>query len=110
MRVSIRDREFHLSEETKQAPGAPPPDDIDPAETAGEAQAVAEQLARETNMPVEVVSAVYSAEAAELNRTAKIKTYVRVLATRKTRIRLNQRHGDAAGAAPPLSPTNVPQH
>ena len=43
------------------------------------AAAEIESLARETDMPVELVQAIYARERAKLERTARIKTYVPVL-------------------------------
>jgi Protein of unknown function (DUF3562) len=55
------------------------------------AQSVAEQLANETNTPIEQVAEIYASESAELERTARIKTFIGVLATRRTRNKLNAR-------------------
>jgi hypothetical protein len=44
-----------------------------------------ELLARETQMPPELVAKVYSRERAKLERTARIKTYVPVLAHRQVK-------------------------
>jgi hypothetical protein len=52
---------------------------------------IAEKLARETNTPVEQVAEIYATQAAELERTARIKTFIDVLVTRRTRILLNGR-------------------
>jgi len=54
-------------------------------------QSIAEQLANETNTPIEQVAEIYASESAELERTARIKTFIGVLATRRTRHRLNSR-------------------
>ena len=43
------------------------------------ADADIESLARETDMPVEVVHRIYTSEREKLERTARIKTYVPVL-------------------------------
>jgi hypothetical protein len=48
-----------------------------------------ERLARETNTPLDRVSEIYRAQADEIRRTARIKTYIDVLATQKTRNILN---------------------
>ena len=47
------------------------------------------ELARETDTPIEQVAEIYASESAELERTARIKTFVGVLAARRTRIILN---------------------
>jgi hypothetical protein len=52
-------------------------------------QPIAEQLALETNRPVEQVAEIYASESAELERSARIKTFIGVLATRRTKIILN---------------------
>jgi hypothetical protein len=46
------------------------------------ADAEIESLARETDMPVELVHEIYNAERAKLEETARIKTYVPVLVHR----------------------------
>lgn len=50
-----------------------------------------ESLARETDTPVEVVHEVYRRERDELERTARIKTYVPVLAHRHVKELLRDR-------------------
>jgi hypothetical protein len=50
---------------------------------------IAERLALETNRPVEQVAEIYASESAELERSARIKTFIGVLATRRTKIILN---------------------
>lgn len=55
----------------------------------GKVQPIAEQLAREMNRPVAQVAEIYAGESAELERTARIKTFIGVLATRRTKIILN---------------------
>jgi hypothetical protein len=52
-------------------------------------QPIAEQLALETNRPVEQVAEIYASESAELERSARIKTFIGVLATRRAKIILN---------------------
>jgi hypothetical protein len=52
-------------------------------------QPIAERLALETNKPVEQVAEIYASESAELERSARIKTFIGVLATRRTKIILN---------------------
>lgn len=54
-------------------------------------QSAAERLARETNTPLERVTQIYEIESAELHRTARIKTFVDVLAIHRTRVLLNSR-------------------
>ena len=61
------------------------------AENLVEVQSIAERIARETNKPVAHVAEVYATESAELDRTARIKTYVAVLATRRTKLILNSK-------------------
>jgi hypothetical protein len=46
---------------------------------ATNADAEIESLARQTDMPVELVQEIYLSERAKLERTARIKTYVSVL-------------------------------
>jgi hypothetical protein len=50
-----------------------------------------ERLARETNTPLEAVTQIYEIETAELSRTARIKSYVDVLALHRTRVLLAER-------------------
>jgi len=64
-----------------------PPHAHDPGKTLS----ITERLAHETNTPVEQVAEIYATESAELERTARVKTFISVLATRRTRIILNQR-------------------
>jgi hypothetical protein len=52
-------------------------------------QPIAQRLALETNWPVEQVAEIYASETAELERSARIKTFIGVLATRRTKIILN---------------------
>lgn len=52
---------------------------------------IAEQLARETNTPVEQVEEIFANESAELERTARVKTYIRVLTTQRVRMLLHAR-------------------
>ena len=56
-----------------------------------ELQSITESLARKTNTPVEQVEEVYAAERAALERTARIKTFISVLATERTRTALRRR-------------------
>jgi hypothetical protein len=44
-----------------------------------------ENLARETDMPVEIVHEIYSIEHAKLEQGARIKTYVPVLTRRRVK-------------------------
>ena len=55
------------------------------------ADAEIESLARETEMPVELVQEIYTSERAKLERTARIKTYVPVLIHRHVRALLRTR-------------------
>jgi len=54
-------------------------------------ESATERLARETNTPIEKVTRIYESESAELERTARIKTYVDVLAIHRTRVALTSR-------------------
>jgi hypothetical protein len=56
-----------------------------------EFRSITESLARKTNTPVERVEEVYAAERAALERTARIKTFISVLATGRTRTVLSAR-------------------
>ena len=49
-------------------------------------------LARETDMPRELVEALYARERAKLERTARIKTYIPVLIHRHVKALLQARH------------------
>jgi hypothetical protein len=49
-----------------------------------------EGLARETDMPVALVQAIYASERAKLERTARIKTYVPVLIHRQVKALLRE--------------------
>ena len=51
-----------------------------------------ELLARETDMPRELVAKLYSSERAKLERTARIKTYVPVLIHRHVKALLREQH------------------
>jgi uncharacterized protein DUF3562 len=61
------------------------------AHDIGKGQSITERLAHETNTPIEQVAEIYATQSAELERTARVKTYIAVLATRRTRIILNER-------------------
>jgi hypothetical protein len=56
-----------------------------------EFQSITESLARKTNTPVEQVEEVYAAERAALERTARIKAFIGVLATGRARTVLTAR-------------------
>jgi hypothetical protein len=60
-------------------------------------QSPTERLARETNTPLEQVTEIYEIETAELERTARIKTYVDVLAIHRTRVLLHSRSVSRSG-------------
>jgi hypothetical protein len=49
-----------------------------------------ELLARETQLPREIVASVYTRERAKLERTARIKTYIPVLIYRHVKSLLQQ--------------------
>jgi hypothetical protein len=55
------------------------------------ADADIEKLARETDMPVELVQKIYSSEREKMERTARIKTYVPVLVHRQVKALLRER-------------------
>ena len=50
-----------------------------------------ESLARETDVPVEIVNEIYHRERAKIERTARIKTYVPVLTHRHVKELLRER-------------------
>ncbi len=51
-----------------------------------------ELLARETDMPRELVETLYTRERAKLERTARIKTYIPVLIHRHVKALLQEQH------------------
>jgi uncharacterized protein DUF3562 len=53
---------------------------------------VAESIARELAIPVEVVSRIYREELQSLGREARIGQFLQVLAGRRARMRLRRRH------------------
>jgi hypothetical protein len=55
-----------------------------------DAEAEIESLARETDMPVELVQEIYASERAKLEQTARIKTYVPVLIHRHVKALLRE--------------------
>lgn len=57
----------------------------------GQDQSSTAAIARETNTPIEEVEEIYAAEVAALENTARIKTYVEVIATSRTRVATRQR-------------------
>lgn len=59
------------------------------------ADAQIESLARETDMPVELVQRIYTAERAKLERTARIKTYVPVLIHRQVKAMLREQRASS---------------
>jgi hypothetical protein len=54
-----------------------------------EIPSTAEQLARDTNKTADEAAEIYAAAKSELERTALIKTFIEVLATRRARIILD---------------------
>jgi hypothetical protein len=50
-----------------------------------------EMLARETDVPVQLVEKIYAAERAKLEKTARIKTYVPILTHRHVKQLLRER-------------------
>jgi Protein of unknown function (DUF3562) len=59
------------------------------------ADAEIESLARETDMPVEVVEQIYTSEREKLERTARIKTYVPVLIHRQVKALLREQRASS---------------
>lgn len=59
---------------------------------AANADTEIELLARETQMPRELVATIYTKERAKLERTARIKTYVPVLIHRHVKALLREQH------------------
>jgi uncharacterized protein DUF3562 len=59
------------------------------------ADAEIESLARETDMPVELVEQIYASERAKLERTARIKTYVPLLIHRQVKALLRERRASS---------------
>jgi hypothetical protein len=59
------------------------------------ADAEIENLARETDMPVELVQEIYRSERARLERTARIKTFVPVLIHRHVKDLLREQRASA---------------
>jgi hypothetical protein len=55
------------------------------------AESEMESLARETDVPVEIVNEIYRRERAKIERTARIKTYVPVLTHRHVKELLRER-------------------
>ena len=55
-----------------------------------EAQPITALLAQEFNIPIEQVAHIYANVSAELERTARIKAFIGVLAIRRTRIILSR--------------------
>jgi hypothetical protein len=51
-----------------------------------------ELLARETDMPLELVESLYTRERTKLERTARIKTYIPVLIHRHVKALLQEQH------------------
>jgi hypothetical protein len=63
-----------------------------PIHPLGHAEEEIAILARETDMPLEVVEELYAIEHAKLERTARIKTYVPVLLHRNVKALLREYH------------------
>jgi len=57
---------------------------------------IAESLARATNTPLDHVSEIYARESAELERTARVKSFIGIIATRRTRAILRKHTGKHA--------------
>lgn len=60
-----------------------------------DADAEIESLARETDMPVELVQEIYTSERAKLERTARIKTFVPVLVHRQVKALLREQRASS---------------
>jgi hypothetical protein len=54
---------------------------------------IAESLARATNTPLDHVAEIYARESAELERTSRVKSFIGIIATRRTRAILRKRSG-----------------
>ena len=54
-----------------------------------------ESLARETDMPLELVQEIYTSERAKLEQTARIKTYVPVLIHRHVKALLREQRASS---------------
>ena len=61
-----------------------------PINRPANADAEIQSLARETDMPFELVQELYTSERAKLERTARIKTYVPVLIHRNVKALLRE--------------------
>jgi len=64
-------------------------------QSSADADAEIESLARETDMPVELVQEIYTSERAKLERTARIKTFVAVLVHRQVKARLREQRASS---------------
>jgi hypothetical protein len=60
-----------------------------------DADAEIESLARETDMPFELVQEIYTSERAKLERTARIKAYVPVLIHRNVKALLREQRASS---------------
>jgi hypothetical protein len=60
-----------------------------------QADSAIESLARETDMPIELVQEIYTNEHAKLERTARIKTYVPVLVHRHVKALLREQRASS---------------
>jgi hypothetical protein len=78
---------INMSDESKESRGS------------ANKQHIIDVLARETSTPAEVVEHIYVIECSKLERVARIKTYVSVLATRQVKLLLGatRQANDAAG-------------
>jgi Protein of unknown function (DUF3562) len=63
-----------------------------PLNRPANADAEIEILARETDVPRELVASLYASERARLERTARIKTYIPLLIHRHVKALLQERH------------------
>ena len=57
------------------------------------ARLIVESLARATNTPIAQVIELYARERTELERTARVKSFIGIIATRRTRAILNKGTG-----------------
>jgi hypothetical protein len=69
--------------------------------SAANQNATIEALARETDMPIAIVKEIYISQHTQLEQTARVKTYVPVLASSKVKHILNARK--ALNGRPPQS-------
>ncbi len=54
-------------------------------------EVITESLARATNTPIDEVTEIYASESAELEKTSRVKSFIGIIATRRTRTILRKR-------------------